>query len=204
MIGRKGSRQRALWLLLDVRDAVVACLIGMLLVAAAPVVIGWRSTVVVSGSMQPSIKAGDVVAARPVPRADRTGVKPGTVVLVEDPAAPGRLLLHRLVRYDEQGRLILKGDANRSADSTPVPPEQLRGVARLKVPFIGLPYLWVQEGQYLPVVAFAVLLIALIAWQPRDSDDEDPAPSSEWPLRKSPQPQRSWRPLDKAVYRATV
>ncbi|GAB2604517.1 hypothetical protein Aab01nite_78210 [Paractinoplanes abujensis] len=201
MLGGEITGRRVLELLLDVRDALVACLVGMLLVAVAPIVIGWRSTVVVSGSMEPVIKPGDVVAARPVAAADRTGIRPGTVVLVEDPAEPGRLLMHRLVRYDEQGRLILKGDANQAADSTPVPPERLRGVARMRVPKVGLPYLWVQQDRYLPVVAFAVLLVALIAWQPRDPDDGT-APG--WPRRNSPQPQRSWRPLDKAVYRATV
>ncbi|MGK5682219.1 signal peptidase I [Actinoplanes sp. URMC 104] len=153
--------------LLDLRDVVVAFVVGMLLVSVAPVLFGWTSTVVVSGSMGPRIRPGDVVAAQPVHGIGRSSIPPGTVVLVEDPVEPGELLMHRLVRYDDDGRLVLQGDANAAPDSTPVPPSDVVGIAKLRVPFAGLPFLWVRQGELIPVVAAAVLLLALIMWQPR-------------------------------------
>lgn len=154
-------------MLLVVRDVVVAFVVGMALVSVAPVVLGWTSTVVVSGSMGPGIRPGDVVAAEPVHGSGRATISPGTVVLVEDPVEPGELLMHRLVRYDDDGRLVLQGDANAGPDSTPVSPSGVVGIAKLRVPFAGLPFLWVRQGNLMPVVAAAVLLLALILWQPR-------------------------------------
>lgn len=151
----------------NVRNALIACVGGMVLIAIIPVVLGWHTTVVVSGSMSPGIKPGDVIASAPVRNADRSGIASGTIVLVKNPARPGELLMHRLVRYDADGRLILKGDANASADSTPVPLDQVQGVARLRVPLVGLPLLWVRQGRFQPVVATAILLFALVAWQAR-------------------------------------
>jgi signal peptidase len=142
---------------------VTAGIVGMLLVAIVPVLVGWHSTVTISDSMAPGIRAGDVVVAP----STKQRVAPGAVVLVEDPAAPGRLLLHRLVDYDHQGRMILKGDANLGRDSTPVPVENLKGVASLRIPYVGLPLVWVREGRYLPVVAAVGLVLAVSMWRPR-------------------------------------
>ncbi|MBM2615101.1 S26 family signal peptidase [Actinoplanes sp. LDG1-06] len=152
--------------LLIARDAVLACVVGMLVIAVAPILLGWTCTVVVSGSMEPGIHPGDVVSAAPI-REGTAPPTPGTVVLVADPARPGELLVHRLRRYDDQGRMILKGDANRDEDSTPVPMDHLRGTPRLRVPVIGRPYVWIEQGRFLPAAAFGLLVLLLAAWQPK-------------------------------------
>jgi signal peptidase len=128
------------------RPAAVAYLagLGVLLGAAmVPLVIGWSGTVVASGSMAPSLRTGDVVVVAPV---DAARVGTGDVVLVDDPAHRGRLLTHRVVRRTPDGSLVLKGDANALADSTPVAPAAVRGVARVAVPRLGLPVLWLRTG----------------------------------------------------------
>ena len=159
---RQRTRTQARWLVLDTRDAVVACIVGLLLVSLAPVLMGWKTTVVVSGSMMPRIQPGDVISAAPPP----LEVETGTIVLVDDPAHPGELLMHRVIRFDETGHMITKGDANPTADSTPVPMANLVGVPRVRIPYIGLPYLWIRQGRYMPVGAAAVLLLTLLLWQP--------------------------------------
>ena len=143
----------------------------MALLAFAPALIGWHCTVVVSGSMTPGIQPGDIVVAKPVAYSTRRRLAPGAVVLVDNPASPGRLLIHRLVEYDKAGQMILKGDANPASDSTPVPIQNLKGVGKLRIPYIGLPYFWVKERRYLPVAAVAVLLLVVMAWRPADSYD---------------------------------
>ncbi|MET0422826.1 MAG: signal peptidase I [Actinoplanes sp.] len=162
----RGERARAALaeVVMGLRQAVLTCVAGMLLLSVAPAVLGWVPTVVVSGSMLPGIRPGDVVTAVPT---DRKQVPRGTVVLVDDPVRPDDLLLHRLVDYDAAGNMITKGDANAARDSTPVPADSLRGVARMRVPYIGLPYFWFREHRYVPVVATVVLLLALILWHPR-------------------------------------
>jgi signal peptidase len=169
---------------------MVTCILAMLVVSVVPALLGWKTTVVVSGSMTPGIRPGDVIVAAPVPENAATRIKPGIDVLVDNPVHPGELLLHRFLRYDAQGRMILKGDANQSADSTPVPVENLRGLPRLRVPATGLPLLWLREGHWLPTLSAGVLLLALVAWQPdvRGENGSDPVGSAKGRRRATTKP----------------
>ncbi|WP_091111455.1 S24/S26 family peptidase [Geodermatophilus dictyosporus] len=95
---------------------LLGTLAGLLLWSVVPVAAGRESSVVVSSSMTPTLAVGDVVLARPVADGDLT---PGQILLVDDPDHAGRLRLHRLVEVTDGG-LVLRGDANARADSTPV------------------------------------------------------------------------------------
>lgn len=130
----------------------------MLLWSALPAVWGWVPTTVASDSMAPRIRAGDVVIAAPT-------IEPriGRVLLVEDPDRPERLRLHRLVEIDPDGSLVLRGDANAAVDSTPVESDAVRGVAMLRVPWVGLPGLWMSRGDVLPLaLAVSGLMVLLL------------------------------------------
>ncbi|GAA1521764.1 hypothetical protein GCM10009827_042160 [Dactylosporangium maewongense] len=111
-----------------------------------------------TGSMRPGIAPGDLVVSAPV-APER--VRPGQVVVVEDPARPGPLLVHRVVRRNADGTLTTKGDANSTEDPAAVPATGVRGLARLRVPKAGLPALWLREGRTLPVLGAFAALIAL-------------------------------------------
>jgi signal peptidase len=93
-------------------------LVGLLLWSVLPVVGEWQSTVVMSGSMTPRVLPGDVILVRPIPPDQ---MRAGQILLVEDPDRAGRLRLHRLVEISDDGRLVLKGDANPADDSTSAP-----------------------------------------------------------------------------------
>jgi signal peptidase len=134
---------------------LLVVLTGLLVTALAPQAAGLDAHVVVSGSMAPQVQPGDVVLTSPVTIPE---LRPGEVLLFADPQQPDRLLLHRLVSFDAQGRLVTRGDANQSDDSLHLAPSGVRGVARLRVPFIGLPAVWRAEGEYGRMVLAAVLL----------------------------------------------
>ena len=157
----------------------------LLLVSLVPVVFGWQSTVVMSGSMAPAVQPGDVALVRPVDTAD---LAPGDVLLVEDPSVPGDLLLHRLVAV-EAGGLRLRGDANAVADSALVAPTAVRGAAALRLPYLGRPALWAAEGRTGPLAAGALALGALLALalvhRPADPDRDTTTPGSR-PRRRLP------------------
>jgi signal peptidase len=134
----------------------VTAIATLLVLAMGPSLLGCRSAVVVSGSMAPEVLVGDVLVARTmgtqIPHR-------GQVLLVDDPAHPGRLLSHRLVRLNADGTLLLRGDANREPDSTPIPRSAVRGAAVLRVPLIGWPSVWLQQRQPLPLAVTALLIV---------------------------------------------
>ncbi|HLT97992.1 MAG TPA: signal peptidase I [Acidimicrobiia bacterium] len=115
---------------------VISYLATMLLWVVVPsLVLGWRPMVVVSGSMSPLIRAGDVVHIDP-------GVVPDTPGAVVGFDVGDGVTIHRLHQIAGDGSLITKGDANSRPDSTPVAPEQVIGQARLLVPYIGMAKVW--------------------------------------------------------------
>lgn len=159
-----------------VGGATLVALAGLLGCSVAPAILGWKPTVVMTGSMLPRIHPGDVVVSEP---AHTQKPIAGEVVLVDDPARPGRLLMHRVVRVLPDGSLVTKGDANATADSTPVPAANLRGFPALRIPMVGLPVVWWSDRRYGLVAAagLAVLCVvsaSLITLPERETVDEAP------------------------------
>jgi signal peptidase len=147
--------------------------------AVAPLAIGWQTTTVMTGSMEPAIQTGDLVVSRPI---DPAELRPGQVVLVHDPDRPGRLRLHRL--YAVEGTdLTTKGDANPEADSSPVLRSDVLGIGVLRVPWIGIPIQQARDGDAVALASTVLGLLAVIALalaRPTARDDDDPpAPRPE-------------------------
>jgi signal peptidase I len=142
-------------MLTGLRVTVAAFLLALLALAIVPMSLGWHAAVVLSDSMSPALRVGDVVVHRPTGQLEL-----GQILVVDNPARPGQLLTHRLVGETEDGQLTLQGDANAVADSTPVAPQAVEGRVQLRVPLIGLPVAWHRSGQLVPLLgAFAALLL---------------------------------------------
>lgn len=141
----------------------IGTLLGLGMWAVLPLIIGWQSTVVISGSMEPGVHTGDVIVAqRYTPEQVQNGiVKLGDVTLADNPAKPGTLITHRVIEQRADGTYITKGDANPKADSTPLPKENILGVERLRIPYLGIPLQTLRAGNPLPAVLF--VLAAMIA-----------------------------------------
>ncbi|MGX5360120.1 signal peptidase I [Kocuria sp. KH4] len=164
-------------------------------IALLPAVLGWSSTVVQSGSMEPHIDPGDVVVLSVLP-GDRP-VPLGGVVQFTSPAAAQpdgieRAVLHRIVIDHQDGTYATAGDANADVDSTPLVREQITGQARLLVPFIGLPALWAETGRHLHLALWAAgtvaaLALTLAVFVPRSrSEDVTDGPDSDHDTRELP------------------
>ena len=157
----------------------------LVLVSVVPAVAGWQATVVTSGSMAPAVQPGDVTLVRPVDPAD---LRPGQVLLVDDPDVPGGLRLHRLAAI-EDGGLRLKGDANPTADGSLVSPTAVHGVGALRLPDLGLPALWASQGRWLPLSGTVLVLAVLVCLSMlhRTREDEEPA-AQRPPSARRPRP----------------
>lgn len=152
-------------------------LITLLAVALLPTLWAWSGYVVRSGSMEPGIAVGDVVVAQPFDPVD--DVPLGRVVVFPNQAKPdsGELLVHRVVERLDGGAYATAGDANPTYDASPVTSADLTAQARLLVPMVGLPVVWLAEGRLAPVGAWLLLTVAALALARRrreDSSDEAP------------------------------
>lgn len=140
--------------------AVLAATLGLMAWAVLPLAAGWHGRVVLSGSMQPAINPGDVVLAVPV---DPSRLRPGQTIAFRDPARQDHVDVHRIVRRNSDGTFTTRGDANASADSTPVPASNIVGLPRLRVPWIGLPQYWWRHHDYAPI-GLTVVVLAAAMW----------------------------------------
>jgi len=101
---------------------------------------GWRSFVVLSGSMEPKIKTGSVVVIKP-----QAEYKQGDVVtFLSSPKANLKKLdatiTHRIAEvHDDEGRATFttKGDANEDPDRESVTERQVLGKVMVSIPFLG-------------------------------------------------------------------
>lgn len=132
--------------------------LGLAMLALGPLAAGYRPVVVGSGSMEPALHVADVVV---VQDPDATSVGVGTVV---DATIGDGTRIHRVVEV-VPGGFRTKGDANATADSEIVTAQDVRGVGVFLVPFVGLPRVWFDDGQWVQLG----LLIAVFAGAARCS-----------------------------------
>jgi len=98
-------------------------------------ILGWKFNPVVSGSMDPLIKTGDVVATQQV---DPANVKVGDIITYYSPQI-GKVVVHRVIEKQEGEQLnfVTKGDANESADPYLVPSENVLSKVGFHIPCLG-------------------------------------------------------------------
>lgn len=91
---------------------ILASILVTTLLTGTPSVFGFRPMFVVSESMEPVIKKHQFILAVVV---DAEEVKVGDIVGIkvkDENALFSKLLVHRIIGINEDGTLILKGDAN--------------------------------------------------------------------------------------------
>jgi len=127
---------------------------------------GHTSASITSGSMMPTLRVGDVVVA-----VDHDGapIEQDTIVVYEDPRKHD-LVTHRVVGVNPDGSYTTKGDMNGNVDANPVSDANIRGKAQWIVPFVGLPRVWVAQGQWVWIVLM-IAATALSIWLSRFAFD---------------------------------
>lgn len=139
---------------------ILAAVFGVLFWGVVPTVIGWHSTTVMTGSMEPTLHVGDVVVSKPI---EPRELRKGQVLLFDDPDHVGILRLHRFNALNADGTLTTKGDVNPGADSTPITRAAVVGVGYLRVPFIGIPITWAARGDTAALTSLGAALLTVTA-----------------------------------------
>jgi signal peptidase I len=119
--------------------------VSMALLVAGPVLGLYRTVTVLSGSMQPTFNAGDVIIVTPEPM---HSLRVGQVISFQAPIGDHQVETHRIATILRPGAdpiVQTKGDANTSLDPWQA---QLHGSTlwhfRLRVPLVGYPILWLR------------------------------------------------------------
>jgi signal peptidase I len=145
-----------------------AGLVGLFVCSTMAWLLGWAfaaslwqgsaPVLVASGSMGPSVRAGDLVVLEPYHSQE---LRPGAVIRFDDPDGRGSLL-HRVVEVAEDGTLRTKGDANAVVDASAVDAGRITGVGRVLVPRAGLPLYWWRNGELLALAVFAAVALSAL------------------------------------------
>ena len=99
---------------------------------------------VASGSMSPTINKGDVVVIEKVDD-DYHKIKKGDVLAFR---YENVAIVHRIVNIVKDGNhyyFYTKGDANSNEDNFAIEEDMVIGVVHVKLPFIGIPTVWLNE-----------------------------------------------------------
>lgn len=127
-----------------------------------PSVGGYLPMIVLTDSMYPEIKSGDLIICHTM-KADE--VKEGDIISFFDPEGNGTsVVTHRVISIHEENGVLsfrTKGDANNSEDRTPVPAESLVGVYRSRIPGAGNVAMFMQTTPGLMVCVLLPLILLI-------------------------------------------
>ena len=153
-------------------------LIIVLIVAAAmlltvPKLFGYYPYVVLSGSMEPTVHVG---AMAYIDTKD-TDVSQGDIVMYQ--ANETTMVIHRIAGYNDDGTLIMKGDANEDVDFVPVTQAQVQGQYAFSVPGLGFAVAKIRLPHIIIGVIW-IIIIHILAWKLGDDDDNDDEEEDEF------------------------
>ncbi|QTM98308.1 signal peptidase I [Sediminibacillus dalangtanensis] len=165
---KKGMKLIMRWLSRLVTFTLFATLLFMVFVVISskasggePQVMGYQLKTVLSGSMEPGIKTGSIIAVKP--GGDMTRFEKGDIITFQ--TEEELLITHRIVDVTTSGDNVLyetKGDNNDAADREPVLSQNVIGeYTGFTVPYIGyfISFAQSKEGSALLLILPGVLLL---------------------------------------------
>ena len=120
--------------------------IALLLVVLATLVSGFFPFYMIgvgSASMSPSINKGDAVIIQKINKS--TNIKKGDIIAFR---YNKKTVIHRVDDISTTSKDVVyttKGDANNTVDSNTIKKKDIKGIVKLKIPFIAYPTVWLSE-----------------------------------------------------------
>jgi len=172
------QRLKKIWSVASTVLVVLVVLCAVFLMGSR--VMGYQVYTVISGSMEPNFRVGDLLYVKEVPVGEiRVG---DAITFVQNEQLV--VATHRVVRIDAEKQLFYtKGDANEIEDGSPVHFRNLIGRAEFSIPLLGYVSDFVQNppGMYITIAAGAVLIILVFLpdMLPKKKPQEDAAAVAE-------------------------
>ena len=104
----------------------------------------YHAIAIATGSMEPKIHKGDVVVIEKMNKNYNT-LKKGDIIAFK---YNGVVIVHRIIRIiknENEYYFYTKGDANNVEDGYPVKEDMIVGIIHVKIPYLGIPTVWVNE-----------------------------------------------------------
>ena len=141
--------------------SAVLILIGIAAVVlfAIPAIAGYKPFVVLSGSMEPQIKAGAIAYNNTHAKVEE--VKVGDIIVFK---ADKAYVTHRVISINEDNTFTTKGDANQNEDLAPVKFEKFKGKTAFTIPYLGkmLKLVQTKTGIFILVTAVGLNIVYAI------------------------------------------
>ena len=145
---------------------LAACVAIVAALAVLPSMIGFHPVVVLSGSMEPTLRVGDIAVTRPV---DPLTLGVGDVVTYHSRTG---LTTHRIVDVEQTGSgraFQMKGDANDTVDRELVPDDKVVAKLAYRIPLIGYLMVFADSTEGMASLIGGPLVILALMWA-RDWD----------------------------------
>ena len=130
-----------------------------------PSFFGWKPFIVLSGSMETEIDAGDVAVVR---ETDTASLKKGDIIAFKSGEIVITHRIYDIIQEEGETRYITKGDNNNAEDNGYVLPEQIEGVYQFKISRLGNIEMFIQTPIGM-IVCLSVPFIILVLVQIVDS-----------------------------------
>ena len=134
---------------------IIYILLIIYLLIFVPSLWGQKPLVVISGSMEPTLKVGGILYYEKI---DLNELDEGDILVYQ---TKEHIISHRIVDINENG-FITKGDINNSVDNYLVSDEQILGKGtNWSIPFIGYYADYIYSHKYLLYISLGVIIVDL-------------------------------------------
>ncbi|MGL4570493.1 MAG: signal peptidase I [Clostridium sp.] len=122
--------------------------------------VGYRSYIVLSGSMKPEFNPGDMVVVK---HKDKTDIEVNDVVTFRD--YDGNIITHRIIEKLSGNEYITKGDNNNVTDEEVVNEENIIGEVKFNIPKIGYILSLLANPKIIPIEIILLAIFILIYYK---------------------------------------
>lgn len=128
-----------------------------------PSFFGWKPFIVLSGSMETEIDAGDVAVVK---ETDTASLKKGDIIAFKSGEIVITHRIYDIIQEEGETRYITKGDNNNAEDNGYVLPEQIEGVYQFKISRLGNIEMFIQTPigmiVYLSIPFIILVLVQIV------------------------------------------
>lgn len=129
-------------------------------------IFGYKSYIIKTNSMEPTIKVNDVLITKKV---EKEKIKVGDVITF---IKNGEVITHRITQIDENGEYTTKGDNNNIEDTFKISYENIEGKNLLTIPYLGKIVEILDNKIVFLIITLIILIFMFLTIQNQEKKDK--------------------------------